>query len=45
MEGLRITPAGLAVLEKWAAGEITIEEAKAIILALYRENSVIPGEL
>jgi len=45
MEGLRITPAGLAVLEQWAAGEITIEEAKAIILALYRNTSVISDEL
>lgn len=42
MEGLRITPAGLAILEKCAAGEITIERAKEIILARYRKSSSAP---
>jgi hypothetical protein len=45
IEGLHVTPAHLAVLERWAAGEITIEQAKAIILAPYRNTSAVSDEL
>jgi hypothetical protein len=44
MEGLRVPPAALAVLERWAAREITIEEAKAILLAPHRQTALASDE-
>ena len=43
LEGLRISPDGLAVLERIAAGEITSEQARMLILAKYQRPSSAPN--
>lgn len=41
-EGLRVLPDSIAILERVAAGEITLEQAKQLILAKYQPPSLAP---
>lgn len=41
-EGLRVPPDSIAILERVAAGEITLEQAKQLILAKYQPPSLAP---